>query len=329
VTLQQLTFLRAIVRHGMNISAAAASLRASQPAISRQIRLLELELGLPVLVRRRNRILGLTELGSAVAGAAERLLNEADNIRQIAMDAKSSGGRLIVATSHLHARYTLLEPFKQLRLAYPEVDLLLLQSEPDRIAGLVQAGEADIGVGSGPQVDAPPDVLVFAGRILRRSAIVPKGHPLARRGKRLTLEDIAACPLIGYVPNSQTGRHVAQAFSALGLAPRYVVRASDSDIIQAFVGQGLGVGIIPSASLAGKTEADFVAIDVTKLLPEARMMIMLRRGIYLRRHLVDFVRMAAPEWDRARLESHLYGGRSVPPASPHLNEERRQSAAGA
>src|SRR5579871_1912112 len=119
MTLQQLTFLRAIVRHDMNISAAATSLRTSQPGMSRQIQLLERELGLPILRRRRNRILGLTELGTAVAGVGDRLLNEAENIRQIAADAKSSGGRLIVATSHLHARYTLLEPFARLRKAYP------------------------------------------------------------------------------------------------------------------------------------------------------------------------------------------------------------------
>src|ERR1700753_2132622 len=101
MTLQQLTFLREIVRHGMNISAAAEALGTSQPGISRQIRSLEQTLGMPVLVRRRSRIVGWTELGTAVAKAGERLLNEAENIRQIAADATSGGGRLVVATSHL------------------------------------------------------------------------------------------------------------------------------------------------------------------------------------------------------------------------------------
>lgn len=272
---------------------------------------------MPVLVRRRNRVLGLTELGVAVAEAAERLLNEAANIRQISADAKSGGGRLIVATSHLHARYTLLGPFKQLRAAYPEVDLLLLQSEPSRIIRLVQSGEADIGVSSGTAADAadiPPDVAVLAGEILRRSAIVPIGHRLARR-RQLSLAEIAAHPLIGYGPNSQTGLQISQAFSALGLTPRYVVRASDSDIIQDFVTQGLGVGIVPAASISGQNGSDLVATDVTSQLPEARTMISLRRGTFLRRHLVDFIRMIAPGWDRARIQRHLDGPK--PPKARH------------
>jgi LysR family cys regulon transcriptional activator len=307
MTLQQLIFLRAVVRHGMNISAAAASLHTSQPGMSRQIQLLERELGLPVLVRRRNRILGLTELGAAVAGAGDRLLNEAENIRQIAADAKSSGGRLIVATSHLHARYTLLEPFTRLRKAYPEVELLLLQSTPNRIVGLVQSGEADIGVSSGTAADAAgnnPDVAILASAVLRRSAIVAKDHELSNR-KRVTLAEISRFPLIGYGPNTQTGLHLSQAFSALGLSPRYVVRASDSDIIQAFVRQGLGVGIVPTASIAGKADAKLVAIDVTKQMPEARTVICLRKGAYPRRHLIDFIRMIAPTWDEARIHSLL------------------------
>ena len=307
MTLQQLTFLREIVRSGMNISSAAATLGTSQPGISRQIRLLEQSLGMPVLVRRRNRIIGLTELGEAVAKSGERLLNEAESIRQIAADASAGGGRLVVATSHLHARYTLLGPFGRLRIEYPNLEMLLLQFERDDVLQLVQTGEADIGVSTGIEADAatmPPDVALLGGNILRRSAIIPKGHPLAR-AEHLSLAEIAEHPLIGYGPNAQTGQQVVDAFSALGLVPRYVVRASNSDIIQAYVEQGLGVGIVPTGSVEGKTNLNLVARDVTSLLPPAQTIISLRRGTYLRRHLVDFIRMVAPGWDRVRIQRHL------------------------
>ena len=307
MTLQQLTFLREIVRHGMNISAAAAALRISQPGMSRQIHILEQSLGLPILVRGRNRIVGLTEFGAAVAKAGERLLNEAENVRQIAADATIGGGRLVVATSRLHARYTLLEPFKRLKADYPEVELLLLQSESDHILQLVQSGEAGIGVSTRTEADAanvPNDVALLGGPELRRSAILPKGHPLARC-RHLTLAEIAEYPLVGYGPNAQTGLQVIEAFSKLGLVPRYVVRASDSDIIQGFVAQGLGIGIVPTASIEGKLGLNLVARDVTSHLSRARTMISLRRGSYLRPYLVDFIRMIAPEWDRARIQHQL------------------------
>jgi hypothetical protein len=63
--------------------------------------------------------------------------------------------------------------------------------------------------------------------------------------------------------------------------------------------------IVPTAAIAGTNDANLVAIDVTSQLPEARTMIILRRGTYLRRHLVDFVRMIAPAWSRARMQRHL------------------------
>jgi LysR family transcriptional regulator, cys regulon transcriptional activator len=309
MTLKQLEFLREIVRQSMNISTAAIALGTSQPGISRQIQLLERELGTPLLVRRRNRIVGLTEAGDTVLSAAGRLLGEAENIRLIAAEARRGSGRLIVATSHLHARYTLRSPFQRLRITHPEVELLLLQSEPDDVPKLVEAGEADIGVGTGEEASATstsPRVTVLIGEVLRRSAIVPIGHPLSRR-RRLLLEEIAANPLIGYGANSPTGRQIGRAFAAMGISPRYVVRASDSDVIKAYVAQGLGVGIVPAACVAGAERAGLAAVDVTALLPEARTIISLRRDMYLRRHVLDFIRMIAPAWDRAAIQQAMDG----------------------
>jgi DNA-binding transcriptional LysR family regulator len=84
VTLKQLTFLREIARQSLNMSKAAAALYTSQPGVSRQIQLLEEELGVPILVRRKNRTLGYTDAGKAILDAAQRLLNEAESIRAIA-----------------------------------------------------------------------------------------------------------------------------------------------------------------------------------------------------------------------------------------------------
>src|SRR5688572_33280382 len=113
MTLQQLRILREIARQANNLSSAAAALHTSQPGVSRQVQLLERELGVELLSRRRNRITGLTEPGRAILAAAERALGEADNIRLIADEYSREEGRPpAIATSHLHARCTLLTPFE-------------------------------------------------------------------------------------------------------------------------------------------------------------------------------------------------------------------------
>lgn len=309
MTLKQLEFLREIVRQSLSISDAAAALGTSQPGVSRQIQLLERELGLPMLVRRRNRVVALTEAGSLVLAAAGHLLDEAENIRQIAAEARRDGGRLIVATSHLHARYTLLKPFQRLRATHPEVELLLLQSQPNEIPRLVESGAAHIGVSTGGEaeiVQMCPGLTVLTGEVLRRSAIVPTGHPLARR-RRLSLAEIAANPLIGYNSQTQMGRQLATAFAAEGISAHYVVRASDSDVIKAYVVRGLGVGIVPTIAVVGTERTGLAVIDVTGLLDEVRAVITLRRDMYLRRHVIDFIRVIAPAWDGRAIQAAMAG----------------------
>src|SRR5688572_8866843 len=147
MTLRQLRILRELSRSSLNISAAALALHTSQPGVSRQIRLLEHELGVDLLVRRKNRITALTEPGRAILGAVERTLVESENILSIAAEfRREEGGRLTVATSHLHARYTLLTPIKTFALRHPGVRLQMRQADPHEILRLVAAGEADLGV---------------------------------------------------------------------------------------------------------------------------------------------------------------------------------------
>ena len=72
--LQQLRYVVEIVRNGNHLSAAAEALNTSQPGVSRQIQLLEQELGFEIFMRTRNRIIGLTEPGQVVFSIAQRIL---------------------------------------------------------------------------------------------------------------------------------------------------------------------------------------------------------------------------------------------------------------
>jgi LysR family cys regulon transcriptional activator len=296
MTLKQLRFLREIARQSLNISNAAVALHTSQPGVSRQLQDLEGELGVELLVRRKNRVLALTEAGHAVLAAAQRMLNEADNIRLIAEELRHErGGRMTLATSHLHARYTLLSPVKTFTERHPEVKLHLVQADPDDVPRMVEANEADVGI-STDVTGAHPSLVLLPSGVLRRSVIMPKGHPLVHKQK-LTLKDVAAFPIVGYSPQSRGGQIIAKTFRDQGIEARFVVSASDSDVIKAYVEEGLGIAIVPSLAV-GTVPAKLHVADATHLFPKSVTIISLRRDSYLRRYLTDFLQMLVPALTR-------------------------------
>lgn len=307
MTLRQLALLQAIVDNDCNLSLAAKACHTSQPGASRQIAMLEHELGVKLLVRRKNRILGLTAVGHEIVAIARTILNQGENIRLVAADERGDrGGRLIVATSHLHARYTLRQPTKVFTRQHPEVELHLLQADPEVIVNLVETGTAHVGIST---LDAltHPDLLLLQGAQMRRSVIMPRGHPLASK-QRIALSDIARYPIVGYHARSTAGRQLSRAFQAKGLTPRYVVSANDSDVIKTYVAEGLGIAIVPTMSIAdAEASEDLVAVDATNLFPKTFLTICLRRDRHFRNYLTDFVALCTPQWTRRAILRQLAG----------------------
>ena len=81
--LQQLRYLCEVVKQDLNVSDAASSLYTSQPGISKQIRLLEEELGIDIFVRNGKRLSAITEPGQAVVSISRRILQEAENLKRV------------------------------------------------------------------------------------------------------------------------------------------------------------------------------------------------------------------------------------------------------
>src|SRR5690606_18286357 len=101
MTLQQLRYLCQIADSGFNITEAAKVLHTSQSGISRQVRLLEDELGSEILLREGNRIRGLTEPGGEILAACRRLLTDAKNLKDIVRNFEArDSGPLVVAMFH-------------------------------------------------------------------------------------------------------------------------------------------------------------------------------------------------------------------------------------
>ena len=103
--LHQLRYVREVARQNLNISAAAEVLFTSQPGVSKQIQLLEEELGVQIFQRNGKRLIGVTEPGKAIIALAERMLYEMENIKRVGEDfSDEDSGTLTIATTHTQAR---------------------------------------------------------------------------------------------------------------------------------------------------------------------------------------------------------------------------------
>jgi len=301
---QQLRYVREAVRQGLNLTEAANALFTSQPGISKQIRELEDELGIEIFVRRGKRLVDLTEPGRTVVQVIERLLAEADNLRQVGKEfADRDSGSLTIATTHTQARYALPSVVQQFRAQYPKVRLSLQQGSPTQLAEMVIGGQADVAIAT-EALDHYPELLALPGYTWHHCVVVPQGHPLTKV-KLLTVDELARYPLITYSPEFTGRSHIDQAFASKALKMDLVLTAIDADVIKTYVELGLGVGVIAAMAYDAKRDAQLRAIDAGHLFRDNTTRLAVKRAAYLRRYTYAFIQMFAPQLtpeivDRAR-----------------------------
>src|SRR5258706_2662676 len=241
--LQQLRYLRQIADSGFNVTLAANALHTSQSGISRQVRLLEQELGTDILLREGNRITGLTEPGAEILAASRRLLTGAQNLKDIPQAfAGSDSGSLTVATPHLHARYSLQPTISAFCRKYPKVQLKLSQLDPSDIAHLVAANKADIGVTAAHE-SPEQDLVKLPAYSTSMHLYTVKGHPLLKL-KRPSLLEISKFPMILLDSRISSGAAVSYIFEKHQIKPDVVMTATNTDVIKAYVASGLGVAFL-------------------------------------------------------------------------------------
>ena len=145
--LQQLRYALEVFRHNLNVSEAAESLFTSQPGVSKQIRLLEEELGIQIFIRSGKRIVSVSQPGKAVLQMAERILHDIQNIKNIGNEfAKQDDGVLTIAATHTAARYILPPVVASFAAVYPKVRLNIRQGTPEAVRQTVSDGLADLAV---------------------------------------------------------------------------------------------------------------------------------------------------------------------------------------
>lgn len=291
--LQQLRYIWEVSRNGLNVSATAQVLYTSQPGISKQIRLLEDELGVEIFARSGKHLSHITAAGQRIIDTAGEILRKCESIKQIAQEfSNERAGELTVATTHTQARYALPKVIGQFIQEFPDVSLHMNQGTPAQIAEMAADGLVDFAIATEGLEDFP-ELITMPCYSWNRCVVVPKDHPLAQE-KKISLATLAQYPIVTYVFGFTGRSKLDEAFQEQGLEPKVVFTAADSDVIKTYVRLGLGVGIVARMAVDEVEDSDLVVLDASELFEPSVTKIAFRRGTFLRGYMASFIERFAP-----------------------------------
>lgn len=301
--LQQIRYLLAIVENGFNITLAAENLYTSQPGISKQIRLLEDELGVQLFVRRGKRIETLTTAGQHIIERARRIVQEVDNIRILGRELRGDArGTLRLATTHTQARYVLPSVIRDFRQHHPSVVFDVHQGTSEQLSEMSSAGKADFVIATGG-LHRFPELITLPVYQWDRVLLVPRDHPLARKSHAPDMAELSRHPLVTYVFSDRPGSSLMKSFRERDLTPDIAFTARDADVIKTYVRMGLGVGLVAVMAVEADNDADLVPIEASHLFPRLTTWIGFRRDGVLRQYQYDFLQRLAPHLTPERVEA--------------------------
>ena len=302
--LQQVRYLCEVANQDLNLSRAAKKLHTSQPGISKQIQLLEDELGVEIFIRNGKRMVSITPPGQNIVEIAGKILREANNLKWVGQEFTNKDvGSLTVATTHTQARYALPPTIRQFTTRYPKVKLTIRQGNPTQISQLVTSGEADVAIAT-EAIEFFHELVMLPCYQWNRCIITPPEHPLLSL-RRISLEAIVKYPIITY-DFAFTGRSkINQAFEARGLVPNVVLTALDADVITTYVELGLGIVIVAQMAFEPNRDKHLRSIDAGHLFESSTTRIGIRKNSYLRSYILDFIQMFSPQLNRITVKKAM------------------------
>ncbi|HGJ5876563.1 MAG TPA: HTH-type transcriptional regulator CysB [Arsenophonus sp.] len=291
--LQQLRYIVEIENHDLNVSSTAEGLYTSQPGISKQVRMLEDELGVQIFGRSGKQLTHVTPAGKEVIKIAREVMTKMNAIRAVVGEhTYPDRGILAIATTHTQARYALPPVIKQFIKHYPQVSLHMSQGSPTQIAEDVSKGNSDFAIAT-EALHLYKDLVMLPCYHWNRSVVVKADHPLANK-KNITINELAQYPIVTYT-HGFTGRsELDEAFNKAGLQAKIIFSATDADVIKTYVRLGLGIGIIASMAVDTNQDQDLVIIDMRDKFSYSTTKIGFHRNCFLRSYMYDFIWRFAP-----------------------------------
>src|SRR5437660_8475896 len=249
--LRQLEILQAIAEAG-SFTACGRKLNVSQSAISRQILLLEEELGEPLFLRVGRQVRMTAAAESLVLLGHRVFLDLRDTVATITDRTRVVGGTLRLSGGMTVCLYVFPPLLKHLRRVHPQLDVRLTVATAGQSVQEIRGGRVDAGLLTLPVNESD----LIAVPVLREELLLvtPPTHHLARR-RKVAPKDLAFLPFILFERGSATRKVIDGFFAGENIEPTIVMDTENVEIIKAMVKTGLGVGIVPYHAVAREVKA--------------------------------------------------------------------------
>jgi LysR family cys regulon transcriptional activator len=303
--LHQLRYVYEVANRNLNVSEAAEALFTSQPGVSKQIRLLEEEIGVPIFTREGKRLTRITPAGEQILQKTKRVLTEIESIKLIGEEfTQEQSGTLTIATTHTQACYALPKVIKKFVAQFPNVKLFLKQGYPEEITRMVVDGDAEMVIAT-EAVSENKELVALPCYQWNRCALMLPGHPLLDKSQ-VTLADVAEYPILTYDFAFAGRTLVSETFEAVNLQPNIVFTALDSDVIKTYVELGLGIGLVAAMAFDPRKDLGLRMVDLGHLFPPSTAWIGLRKNSFLRSYVYRFIEQFAPHLNPEAVKSALH-----------------------
>ncbi len=249
--LRQLEILQAIAETG-SFTACGKKLHVSQSAISRQISLLEEELGEPLFQRVGRRVL-MTSAAESLVQLGKRVFQDVrDTVGTITDRTRALRGMLRLAGGMTVCLYVFPPLLKHLKRVHPQLDVRLTVATAVRSVDEIRAGRVDAGLLTLPVEEL--DLVTMP--VMREELLIVTmpSHPLARK-KKILPADLAEEPFVLFETGSATRRVIDSFFVTEKIEPTVVMETENVEIIKAMVKTGIGIGIAPYQAIAREVRA--------------------------------------------------------------------------
>jgi DNA-binding transcriptional LysR family regulator len=249
--LRQLEILQAIAETG-SFTASGRKLHVSQSAISRQILLLEEELGEPLFLRVGRKV-RMTAAAETLVKLGQRVFQDVrDTVGAITDRTRELQGTLRLAGGMTVCLYVFPPLLKHLKRVHPKLDLRLTVATATRSVEEILAGRVDAGLLTLPVEQS--DLVTVP--VLREELLVVTmpTHRLARK-RKIQSQDLSGEPFVLFEQGSATRRVIESFFLTANIEPTIVMDTENVEIIKAMVKTGLGIGIVPYQAIAREVRA--------------------------------------------------------------------------
>jgi LysR family cys regulon transcriptional activator len=310
VKLQQLKYLKAINDNNLNVSAASEALFTTQPGVSKQVLLLEKELGVRIFERHGKHLQRITDVGEKILQEVEKMLLLEQKIKAIAKEYVDPGtGTFNIFTTHTIARYLLPASVSFFTKRHPNINFNLHPTLPSQAKGGISRGYSDFSIVA-HDVGPDSDLIILPAYLWTLGLVVPQDHPLANV-RQPTIEQLSRYPLLSYEQGATGRARVDEAFEKYGFTPNYFMTAMDADVIKRYVELGFGIGIISSLAAQDIEHTNLKYINMQHVLEPCKAWICFSKDVILQHYMYDFLGSFSPHLTKQLMEEVLMNSHSA------------------